>query len=288
MKSRRQVVEYAGVKTRFHLTLFVSQTVYLLIRHCYKYLQLRRYEHMSGKVWALSDLHLPSVAAKTMDQYGDVWVNHTQQIADNVKSRCGPNDILLVPGDISWAKTFSDSKCDMEFISRLPCRVVMSQGNHDRWASNLQETLDGIPPNSVWAVGKCWRTGNIAIVSSRLWDVEGVFPWPGHMAARGNASSESSLLNRLRHSLALLPQDDGIVRILMVHFPPLAFDAAPGPFTELIESFNVDFCVYGHVHRQIERIPAVDAVVGRTRYILTSCDWLEMMPMEICSYTQDS
>jgi predicted phosphohydrolase len=143
-----------------------------------------------------------------------------------------------------------------------------------------------LPPNTVWTGQSCYRKGNVAIVAARLWDFDGVFPWPGHLAVNCKAPQKTQAreLAKLEAVLRLLPQADGVIRILMVHFPPLAHDASPGSLTELINIFSVDYCVYGHVHGQKEAVPATDAVVGGTRFLLTSCDWLQMRPIQICEY----
>jgi predicted phosphohydrolase len=240
----------------------------------------------TGTVWALSDFHLPSTKNKTMDQYGEVWVDHPRKIFDAVSARCSPNDLLLVPGDISWATRIEEVAPDFNFISTLPCTVLLSLGNHDLWASKESKILPVLPANAKWVEHHCYRHGNLAIVATRLWDIDGVFPWPGHFPA--NCADAPKLarreMTRLTNSLKLLPQDDDIVRILMLHFPPLAADAAPGVVTQLIEKYKVNYCVYGHVHGQKERVPAIDAVVGGTRFMLTSCDWLEMQPLQICQF----
>jgi predicted phosphohydrolase len=96
---------------------------------------------------------------------------------------------------------------------------------------------------------------------------------------------EKRELDRLEASLKQLPQTPGITRVLMTHFPPLAWDASPGVITEVIDRYNVDFCVYGHVHGQKEAVPAISATVGKTKYMLTSCDWLQMRPIHVCDFT---
>jgi predicted phosphohydrolase len=237
-------------------------------------------------VWALSDFHLPGGQNKTMDEYGDVWVNHPAKIFASVSSLCGPDDLLLVAGDISWAGRLPEAASDFAWLSTLPCTVVLSEGNHDMWASKPRAIPRALPPNAAWVGRGCYRRGNAAIVATRLWDFDGIFPWPGHKAVvcPDAKKIQNRELGRLESSLKLLPQDDAVVRILMVHFPPIAHDAAPGPITELINKYGVHFCVYGHAHAQVDPLPAMDAVVGGTRFLFTSCDWLNMTPIRVCEY----
>ena len=240
-----------------------------------------------GKIYALSDFHLPSAKGKLMEQYDPVWKNHPQKILENVQKTCTENDILLSPGDLSWADKIEEMKDDLELISKMPCRVIFSEGNHDRWASKYNAVIQNLPENAIWALKGVHVFGNVAIVSQRLWDFEGIFPWPGHFKSKPiNDKIAPKELQRLERQLQLLPQDHKMIRILMVHFPPIAFDGTPGVLSDLINKYNVDYCIYGHVHGQKPdpNLKAADCQIGCTKFILASCDWLKMQPIEICTY----
>jgi predicted phosphohydrolase len=243
----------------------------------------------TAKIWALSDFHLPSKAGRTMDRYGEPWVNHPPKIHASVTAQCGPNDLLLVSGDISWALRLSETEPDFQWLSTLPCTVLLSEGNHEKWATKPKAIAAALPQNAVWMERLCFRRGNVAVVAARLWDFEGIFPWPGHKAVEHADPDKirKREIGRLEAALKLLPQEEGIVRILMVHFPPLAFDASPGILTDMINRYGVHYCVYGHVHGQEEKVPAVDAVVGGTHFWLTSADWLGMSPICICEFQDE-
>ena len=241
-----------------------------------------------AKVWALSDFHLPGMREKKMNMYGDVWKDHPSKIYKNVTEVCSSEDVLLVPGDISWAPKIDEAKPDFEFIESLPCKVVISEGNHDHWASKYNNVIEALPHNAIWVQRGCHRIGNLAIVSTRLWDFDDVY-WPGKISC--NALDPQKIQNReiLRLEIALksLPQDPDIIRILMVHFPPLSYDASPGKITDMINQYNVDYCVYGHLHGELEKVPGMDCVVGKTRFLLASSDWLKMKPIEVCDYNPE-
>ncbi|KAI5490802.1 metallophosphoesterase family [Trichomonas vaginalis G3] len=240
-----------------------------------------------AKVWAISDPHLPSAKDKKMEKYDPVWTDHPKHILENLQKVVGPNDVVLIPGDISWADKITEMEEDLKLLAAIPCKVIISEGNHDRWASKAS-AIKELPSNVTWTVGKMQRIGNLAIVSQRLWDIEGIFPWPGHIASKGaSEKTPAREINRLETQLKLLPQDKDIIRILMVHFPPVAYDGSPGILTDMINKYNVDYCIYGHVHGQKEdpNLKAHDIVIGCTHFYLTSCDWLKMIPKEICEFT---
>lgn len=243
----------------------------------------------NAKVWALSDFHLPGNDNKTMDKFGSAWKSHPARIYENVTKLCNENDVLLVGGDISWALKIEGALNDLKFIESLKCMVVLSEGNHDCWASKYNAVIANLPKNVFWVQRGCKRIGNIAVVSTRLWDFDCVV-WPDYIKTKANSDPkkiERRELLRLEKALKELPQDSGIIRILMVHFPPVGADGERNELTDIINGYNVDYCVYGHLHGVQEKTLGTDVKIGQTRFLLTSSDWLGMKPIEICNYNPD-
>ena len=59
------------------------------------------------KIFALSDPHLAfNTPKKKMDLFGDVWNDHPTKIKQNWLQLVSPDDIVIIPGDISWGKKF--------------------------------------------------------------------------------------------------------------------------------------------------------------------------------------
>lgn len=242
------------------------------------------------KVWLLSDPHFPGACNKQMDQYGDIWINHTDVILENVCKMCSEDDILLMPGDISNGLRYTDAKQDLEILGKFPCKVILSQGNHDNWTFKREPDAvrELLPENVIWVHERCFRVGNLAVVAAQGCEFKGVYPWPGHVSAHGNLAKAQKLeIPRFDAALDLLPEDEGVVRIVMTHFPTIAWDGSNGFFTQKLKPHNVACSVYGHAHGMSETIPACDVTVDGTRYILGSSDWLKMVPLHICDYEID-
>ena len=54
-------------------------------------------------IYAIGDLHLPGHQEKPMNVFGDHWDRHFDVIRENWLSMVAPEDVVLIPGDISWA-----------------------------------------------------------------------------------------------------------------------------------------------------------------------------------------
>ena len=52
-------------------------------------------------IFAIGDLHLPGGDKKPMDVFGSHWEHHFERICADWRSRVKPEDIVLIPGDIS-------------------------------------------------------------------------------------------------------------------------------------------------------------------------------------------
>ena len=244
---------------------------------------------MSGKIWALSDIHLAGKTRRTMEKYDEVWINHQQVIFDNVRKTCNKNDLLLIPGDITWAKNIAKAKDDLEYLGSFPCRVILCKGNHDKWSDIPRNDLIAeLPPNVTWIHDVCFRIGNVAITGCCFWEFMNVFPWPGHVGISQNrVKMQEKELKNFRKALSMMPNDPGLIKILMVHIPPIPYDASPCSFTNDISEHNIDYCIYGHAHGVKERIPACDSLLNNTRYVLCTCDWLKMKPIYLCDFEND-
>ena len=71
-----------------------------------------------------------------------------------------------------------------------------------------------------------------------------------------------------------------VTKLLLLHYPPFNESNAPSGFTDLMEQYNVDTCIFGHLHDQIsfKRIPKE---FGSTKLELVSADYLDFKLKEI-------
>ena len=90
-------------------------------------------------LYAIADLHLSMSEGvdKPMDIYGGAWVDHENRLRENWLAEIGPEDTVLIPGDISWALYLRDAMADLAWIDSLPGTKLLLRGNHDPWWSSM-------------------------------------------------------------------------------------------------------------------------------------------------------
>ncbi len=123
------------------------------------------------RIWALSDLHLSfGVPNKTMDPFGPDWKDHAAKIKTSWDGQVSPEDLVLIPGDISWAMRLAEAMPDLQWIHERPGTKVIIKGNHDYWWGSLKKVREALP-RSIHAIQNdaiCF--GDIAIGGAKLTD----------------------------------------------------------------------------------------------------------------------
>ncbi len=234
---------------------------------------------MTPTVWAISDTHLSFAKPRDQTRFGAIWTDHTERIREAWQQRVGQEDVVLLPGDLSWAHSAAGVIPDVNWLASLPGRKVLARGNHDFWWKRLRQVEHEIFHESMYAVQGSSVTIDGLIVCGTM----------GHIAPndpyfqKHKYGSYQRELNWLKSSLeqAQHMRTNGEPIILMMHYPPFTSDGQPNGFTRVIQEYTPDVCVYGHLHFQEEWAVAADDVRDGTRYHLVACDYLDMIPRQI-------
>ncbi len=222
------------------------------------------------KVFAIGDLHLSGAVDKPMDIFGPAWENHAQRIRENWSSLVGDDDLVLLPGDFSWAMHLKDALIDMAFLSELPGTKVMIRGNHDYWWNSVTQVRTALPAKTHVLQNDSMSYHGVHIAGTRGWTC------PGSM----NFLSEDQKIYdrevmRLHMSLSGLPQNG--IRIAMLHYPPFNENRAPSGFSQALERANIRLAIYGHLHGRSCR-SGFEGVRNGVEYMLVSADHIGFMP----------
>lgn len=201
---------------------------------------------MVRRVFALADLHLSTDGCKPMDVFGPTWRDHASRMAEAWDRVVSPDDIVLLAGDLSWARTLEEAAGDLSWIGARPGEKILLRGNHDSWWSGAAKVRKALPPG-------CAILQNDALPIGAAWVVVGARGWtdPADPAATPeDAAVFAREVERLR--LSILEGDRrfgrSLPRIAVVHFPPWIEGRPPGEVVRLLREGGVCHCVYGHLH----------------------------------------
>lgn len=244
-------------------------------------------------IWALADLHLSKAhPEKDMAFFGPAWEGYMEKMAAAWDEKVKPQDLVLLPGDISWAMRLEEAKTDLEWIHARPGKKVMIRGNHDYWWSSAKKMSLVFPPSVHFLHNTAFHWNEVAIGGARLWDTpEYTFAPYIHFHENkkekrqppneeGDAVIFSRELERLKLSLSQM-SPKAKCKIAMTHYPPIGADLAPSRASEILEEFGVQICLFGHLHNLKKEVPLFGKARG-IEYILTACDYTDFSPF--CIY----
>lgn len=248
------------------------------------------------KVWAIADLHLAfGVPGKAMDVFGEPWIGYADKIKKHWEEAIAPQDLVLIPGDISWGMKLEEAKQDLEWIHALPGTKVLLRGNHDYWWSSLKQ-IESILPSSMHLVqNNAFHWHDVVVGGARLWDTsEYAFhpfidyapnPRAKKMVEEDKSDEAAKIfqreLGRLEMSLKEMVKTKGKY-IAMTHYPPIGADLGASLASALLEKYGVEICVFGHLHNVKKNSLHFGEARG-VRYYLTSADYLDFKPLELFS-----
>ena len=228
-------------------------------------------------VWAIADLHLSHARPDGRERFGERWRDHARTIEARWRETVRPEDLVLLPGDISMARTHRDLQPDLQWLDRLPGTKILSAGNHDAWF-NAVGKVRRVLRRSILAVGGDALATHGLVVCGTL----GAAP-PAEDATPEQILASERQIAALDRSLAHAATLRGPETPLCVlwHYPPFDPFGKPGPCVTRIEAAGASACVYGHLHIEGQWSQAVQGVVGGIRYNCVAADAVGFRPLLI-------
>jgi predicted phosphohydrolase len=225
-------------------------------------------------IFAIADLHLGITVEKNMDMFGGPWEGHTAKLKQRWEATVNDADLVLVPGDISWALKLDEAKADIEFLDNLPGKKLILKGNHDYWWPSLKKLKEFLPQNIIPLKNDAFVYENVGIAGSRLWfdpdlNLEATTPQDRAIYERE--------LERFTLSLNSLPK--GLKKkIIMTHFPPISLDGKPSKAVQTASEFDCDIWVFGHMHLGTLDYSGFARTIGKTKFEFVSSDYIDFTP----------
>lgn len=228
--------------------------------------------HKPGKIYAIADLHLDISGKKTMEVFGKNWEAYEERIFMNWCNRISEEDLVLIPGDISWALRLNEAEYDLRRLDALPGTKLLLRGNHDYWWQSRSK---------IEKLG--FRTLRLLQNDHFEWNDAVIYGTRGWPAAESTTSLPEDVkiykreLERLK--LSLSHHSDRSWRICMLHYPPFE-SKTMNAFWMLLKEHSIDTCVYGHLHGYGHSLILEGEKDGIKLYCV-SADYLKFTPREL-------
>lgn len=222
-------------------------------------------------IYAIADLHLSGEpASKPMDKFGVHWADHKEKVKNNWLNTVQPEDYVIIAGDISWAMTLAEAAVDLEWVAQLPGHKILLRGNHDYWWASISKMRNTYPDfiflQNDSTILETPEGQKIAICGTRGW----LLPSSERFSEEDN---KIYLREGVRMELGLqqAQKAEPDKLILAMHYPPLFAAEENTVYTELLEKYQVETCVYGHIHGE-NHVITFEGTRNNVTYKLVSCD----------------
>lgn len=230
-------------------------------------------------IYAISDLHLAMSIDKPMDIFGPSWSNYMDRLTHEWTEIVSETDTVLLPGDISWATYLEQAYEDFKYIDSLPGRKIISKGNHDYWWTTLNKLEKFLKANNFSTIefmhNNSFRLENHIICGTRGWKTPGDSDF--------NTEDKKIFgreLQRLELSLKSAKPEPGEKLIAAMHFPIFNSRGVFSDFLGIMKKYNVDICIYGHLHGGAFN-NVVNGLVEGIEFRLVSADYLNFRPIKL-------
>lgn len=236
-------------------------------------------------LYVLADLHLSGTVNKSMEVFGPRWSGYTEKIRKNWSAIIEPEDVVIIPGDISWGMTLEEAETDLRFIDSLPGTKLLGKGNHDFWWSTMNKMTAFFADRGLESLhilyNNAYRFDDCIVCGTRGWfndEKQQSTAFPTDYAKIVNRevmrlSMSLDAAQRLKEETPDLPV------LVFLHFPPVWGNFVCREIVDLLHTHNIRKCYFGHIHGAYN-LPRCQSFEG-IDMVLTSADFLQFVPMPI-------
>ncbi len=230
-----------------------------------------------ARLFALADLHLSLTGAKPMDRFGESWKGHPERMAEAWDRLVAEEDAVLLPGDLSWARTLEEAAPDLAWIGARPGSKLLLRGNHDSWWGSLTRVRAALPPRCLPLQNVAALAAGRVVVGARGWTSPDDPEATEHDAEIFHRETERLALS-VANADRSFPRD--LPRVAMLHYPPWIEGRPPTAVVRILREAGVRDCVFGHLHGDDASL-AVTGVREGIRFHLVSADAAGFSPVLI-------
>lgn len=223
-------------------------------------------------LFAIGDLHLSHRTNKPMDIFGTHWLQHEEKIKSYWETEITEEDLILIPGDISWAMRLHEAMEDLQWLDQLPGKKICIKGNHDYWWDRTGP-LNRLFTKTYFMQNTAYQVGDIAICGTRGWTLSG-----NEETLEQDQKMIARECIRLKLSLDEAIQKGCREIWVMLHYPPCS-EEKNSKIIELVKHYPVTRVIYGHLHGQENWKNVPRGCYEGIQYDLVSADYLGFKPL---------
>ncbi|WP_455257230.1 metallophosphoesterase, partial [Peptoniphilus asaccharolyticus] len=188
-------------------------------------------------------------------------------------SKVKEDDLVLLPGDISWGLRLSESVIDLKLTDELPGYKIISKGNHDYWWSSINKLNELELKKTKFLYNNAQTFGDYAIVGTRGWISKDMSEFK---------KPDEKIYNRevIRLENSIKAAEKGKKLIAMIHYPPYNQDFTANEFSDLLTASGVEICIYGHLHAEGHK-QVFEGMKNDVLYKCVSSDYINFELQEI-------
>ena len=238
-------------------------------------------------LYVISDLHLSTnqTTNKSMEKFGTKWRDYHQKLEKYFRAIINDDDVVVIPGDISWAMTLEEAKSDFKFLNSLPGTKIIGKGNHDFWWSTASKINSFFEENAINTIkllhNNAYLLEDCIICGSRGWFYdEKQQKTVGEVDYEKIVAREAQRLEiSLKAAMIYKEGNPNLPILVFLHFPPVYMDCVCEPILEVLKKYEISNCYYGHIHNNysIARQFTYDTIT----FTMVAADYLNFAPMPI-------
>lgn len=230
-------------------------------------------------IFAISDLHLSLGTNKPMDIFRG-WENYTKKIVANWERIVAQQDIVIIPGDTSWATKLEETEKDFLFLDKLPGKKILLKGNHDYWWGTTAKISQFLEKNNFKTISilhnDAYFFDGVSICGTRGWLYDGTAQSDEKIILRECGRLETSIKKGIELGGEL---------VVFLHYPPVYGEFLCEEIFQIIKKYQIKHIFYGHIHGAgfNKSLPEYDGV----KLHLVSCDCIDFTPILVDHYIKN-
>ena len=202
------------------------------------------------------------------------WNDYGERLSENWKKLVSCDDTVVIAGDISWAMRIEQTYTDFKFIHDLPGKKIFLKGNHDYWWGTKNKTDNFLRENKLDSISvlfnNAYTCGDYAICGTRGWFLENDTPEDIKVLNREVGRLKMSLDRAIK---------TGLEPVAFLHYPPYYRGIECSEIMDVLCSYPVKKCYYGHIHGKKNFKLAFEGEYKGINFRLISCDKVGFMPV---------